>query len=96
MAKFTLSNKAEEDLLSIGRYTQGKWGITQRNRYLRELDKTFPLLSEHPTKGRKCDNIRQGYLKYRVGRHLIYFCKMPTEIEIVRILHHRMDADRHL
>ena len=96
MAQFVLRSKAKEDLLSIGRYTEWKWGIEQRNRYLNQIDDSFPLLAEDPAKGRKCDDIRQGYFKYGVGKHFIYFRNMEAGIEIVRILHQRMDVDRHL
>ena len=54
------------------------------------------MLAEQPSKGRKCDDLRQGYIKYRTGRHDIYFCEIQTGIEIVRILHQKMDVDRHL
>ncbi len=96
MAQFTLRKKAESDLLSIGRYTQKRWGIEQRNRYLNQIDVAFPLLAENPNKGKKCDHVIQGYFKYTVGKHDIYFRKIETGIEIVRILHQRMDVKKHL
>ena len=96
MAQFTLREKAETDLLSIGRYTQKKWGIKQRNRYLNQIDPTFSLLADNPDNGKKCDHIKQGYFKYTVGKHDIYFRKIETRMEIVRILHQRMDVNQHL
>jgi toxin ParE1/3/4 len=43
-----------------------------------------------------CDHIRLGYRRYHVERHMIYFCIVPYGIAIIRILHDRMDAPRHL
>jgi toxin ParE1/3/4 len=93
---FFLTHKAKSDLISIARYTQKEWGIGQRDLYLRNLDKAFHELSELPGKGRKCDHIIFGYRSYRVGKHVIYFRQLENDIEIVRILHERMDVDRHL
>lgn len=94
MATFTLSLQAKTDLLSIGRYTQKTWGKIQRNRYLHLLDDSFQRLAQTPEIGQRCDDIRAGYWKYRVGRHLIFFRKKSdAAIEIVRILHGRMDIE---
>lgn len=40
-----------------------------------------------------CDDIRPGYCKYHVGRHLIFYCQFPEGLEIVRILYDRMDVE---
>ena len=45
--------------------------------------------------GRKTD-IRAGYLKYSVGQHLIFYRQADAGLDIIRILHQRMDCDRHL
>ena len=41
MPAFRLSAKAVEDLKAIGQYTQKKWGIEQRKKYLSMLDSGF-------------------------------------------------------
>jgi len=43
-----------------------------------------------------CDHIRTGYRRRGVERHMIYLRITDFGIVIVRILHHRMDAPRHL
>jgi toxin ParE1/3/4 len=60
MATFRLTRKAREDLKSIARYTQKTWGVTQRNKYLTQLDKRFAVLADTSTLGRSCDAIRPG------------------------------------
>ena len=95
MSAFRLTQSAKQDLLSIGRYTQKTWGLEQRDRYLAMLDDCFHLLVRDPHRGRACDDIRPGYRKYHRGRHLIFYRETAKDIEIIRILHDRMDVESH-
>jgi toxin ParE1/3/4 len=96
MPRFRLTERAKADLRTIGRYTQATWGRAQRNRYLAWLDACFHLLAREPHLGRACDEIRAGYRKYHVGRHLIFYRESSAGVEIIRILHDRMDIEAHL
>ena len=94
---FYLTRKAKADLKSIARYTAQKWGVNQRNIYLTQMDRTFHDLSNMPDLGRRCDYIREGYRKCKVGKHIIFYRDAgPEEIEIVRVLHERMDIETQL
>jgi len=93
---FRLSGKALADLKSIGRFTLKSWGREQRNIYLSKFDESFHRLAEQPYLGSARDDIRQGYRVYHVGRHLIFYRQKFTAIEIIRILHDRMDVETHL
>ncbi len=55
----------------------------------------FPILAKNPNKGIDCSHIKEGYLKYHVGKHYIYYLNSPAGIEIIRNLHQSMDAKRH-
>jgi toxin ParE1/3/4 len=97
MPGFVLTNKAKADLKSIGRYTADTWGREQRDRYLALLDKCFHELAVNSLKGRDCAAIRPGYRKQGVGRHIVFYRAIAEDcIEIVRVLHERMDVERHL
>lgn len=97
MAGFYLTHAAKADLTDIGRYTQKKWGVVQRDKYLTMLDGCFQNLAVEPLKGRDCSDIRDSYRKYSVGSHVIFYRQVADNtIEIVRILHGRMDMERHL
>ena len=96
MQAFILSAKALEDLKSIGRFTLKSWGREQRNIYLSKLDESFHLLAEQPQLGNARDDIRKGYRVYHVRRHLIFYRQKPAKIEIIRILHDRMNVESHL
>ena len=97
MSRFLLTNAAKADLKSIGRYTQETWGIEQRKLYLTLLDRSFHDLVVNPLMGKDCGDIRPGYRKLPVGKHLVFYRqKEPDLIEIVRVLHERMDSESHL
>lgn len=96
MGSFILTKKARDDLLAIGRYTRRQWGKVQQIHYLTQLDAAFHDLVDKPNLGRACDDIRQGYFKYGVGKHVIFYRHTKGQIEIVRILHGRMDIEQHL
>ena len=96
MPAFRLSAKALADLKSIGRFTLKSWGREQRNIYLSKLDESFYRLAEQPHLGSARDDIRKSYRVYHVGRHLIFYRQKSTGIEIIRILHDRMDVETRL
>lgn len=83
MGNFRLTQMALTDLRSIGRYTQATWGREQRDRYLAKLDRSFFLLAEDPQRGWDCADIRAGYRKYHVGRHLIFYRVAQDDTEIL-------------
>lgn len=97
MSGFVLSNKAVADLKDIGRYTLRRWGREQRDIYLRKLDTSFGQLAANPLNGKECSEIREGYRKFTVGSHLILYRLWSADvIEIVRILHGRMDVEERM
>lgn len=97
MRTFILTQKARDDLPGIGHYTGKQWGKAQQRRYLTQLDSAFHDLADKPGLGRACDDIREGYFKYGVGKHVIFYRHTGKErVEIVRILHGRMDIEQHL
>ena len=93
MSTFTLTRKAKADFKSIATYTQRKWGKEQRKIYARQFDDVFHMLSETPAAGNKCDFIKLGYRKFPVTSHVVFYHSVSqSKIEVVRILHKRMDA----
>ncbi|MEZ4670687.1 MAG: type II toxin-antitoxin system RelE/ParE family toxin [Anaerolineae bacterium] len=97
MARFTLRPKAIEDLEAIWHYTVSTWGNLQADTYIRQLSEGIRVLASDPAIGQACDYVREGYRKYPVNRHIIFYRVIAAEeIDVVRILHERMDVDRHL
>jgi len=97
MRTFTLTNKAKADLKSIAVYIQRQWGKDQRKTYVRQFDDVFQVLSKTPELGNMCDFIKQGYRKFPVSSHILFYHDISqSEIEFVRILHKRMDVKTQL
>lgn len=96
MAEYRLSPAAESDMEEIWRYTRKQWGIEQAHRYTDTLTAAFEELAKAPKTAPACDHIRRGYRRRGVERHIIYFRMTSYGIEVVRILHDRMDAVLHM
>ena len=97
MSQYLLSPAAQADLEQIWDYTRGRWGVDQAEEYLRELQRAIERAAANPSIGRACDEIRPGYRKHAAGsRTLFYQVTAEAVIDVVRVLHQRMDVDRHL
>ena len=89
--RFRLTPRATKDLRSIAAYTLQTWGPKQRNAYLRALDHRFVWLAEHPDLGKPRSDIKAGYHSYPQGSHVIYYLIRDGGIDIIGVLHQRMD-----
>ncbi|PRC93680.1 type II toxin-antitoxin system RelE/ParE family toxin [Solimicrobium silvestre] len=96
MAEYRLSPAAEHDLEVIWTRTRQQWSIEQANRYIDLLTAAFTELAQSPKIAPTCEHIRPGYRRRNVERHIVYFRITSYGIAIIRILHERMDAPRHL
>ena len=94
MKAFELTKKAKEDLRAIARYTENRWGLTQRNLYIKQFDESFHFLADSPDIGKECEEVKNGYIKFPQGSHIIFYVKAETtKVQIVRILHKNMDIE---
>ncbi len=93
MAKYRLTNQAVKDLESIWSFTYKKWSLEQADRYYNLVIDEIEFIAANALSGRSMDHIRQGYRATIVKSHIIFY-KISNEktIEIVRILHQRMDV----
>lgn len=96
MTEYRLTPAAEADLEAIWKYTVRQWGVDQGNNYIDALTSAFLQLAERPKTAPACDDIRAGYRRCRVERHMIYFRITAYGIAIIRVLHDRMEVQRNL
>jgi toxin ParE1/3/4 len=96
--KYKISNEAAQDLEDIWFYTQKKWSTDQADRYFNLIINEIEYLSEYPKSGSDFSYIRKGYFKSRIKSHLIFYRSSNDieVIEIIRILHNKMDIERRL
>lgn len=93
---YTLSKKADQDVKAIFTYSYTAFGAAQADKYLDGLETSFEMLADNPLLGRNCDWLRAGYHCYDYASHVIFYRLRKHDIFISRILHSRMDAQRHL
>lgn len=92
MGIYYLSNKAVEDLSEIWEYTFDVWSEDQADKYYEFLLSTCQELALNPEKGKSYHRIRKNLLGYLANRHVIFYVvKSEMEIEIIRILHEKVD-----
>ena len=95
-AEYRLAPKAREDMEAVWLYSLAQWGASQAEQYIDDLTDAFAFLADNPKAGTACDHIRRRYRRYPVIRHVIYTRATDYGVEVMRILHDRMLATRHL
>ena len=97
MAGYSFTNKAVNDLSDIWNYTRDSWSEKQADKYYTMLLDFCKELSDKPNIGKKYDEVYTDLFGYRVNQHIIFYRVISDkEIEIVRILHIRMDMKSRL
>lgn len=97
MTGYVLTPRARRDLREIWDYSAEQWGAAQADRYIRLIAAACEALAIGRAKGRSAEAIRRGYFRQTVGSHVLFYrARKRGGIEIVRILHQRMDVERHL
>ncbi|OCB74783.1 plasmid stabilization protein [Flavobacterium piscis] len=92
MAKYYLTNKAVDDLATIWDYTYDEWSESQADKYYLLLLNSCQEIAENPSLGKKYDNVTEKLLGFKSNQHIIFYQIISNkEVEIIRILHVRMD-----
>lgn len=94
MRTYRLTPKAQADLEHIWDYSQKNWGISQAEIYVQAIRRTLEALVEGAIIPQPAEHIRKNYLKTPVGSHIVFFRQDDHGIEVIRILHQRMDTSR--
>lgn len=88
--------KAENDLIAIWQYTYKKWGRNKAKTYLLELDASLKSLLKNPHlyEDREEFNPPVRFLKFK--RHICIYFVVGLEVQVIRVLHERMDVVNHI
>ena len=89
-----LSFAAEADYRDILAYTDRTWGEKQYDVYASLLDKALDKIRRDPLANREWKATH--FRSLPAGKHRICYCIEDDRICVLRILHQRMDAARHL
>ncbi len=96
MRRYRLTPAARRDLASIWDISKEHWGEDQAEIHLADIRAAFERITEDPRRGRECEEVRVGYRRYGVGSHIVFFNERTDSVDVIRILHQRMDPTLHL
>ena len=92
MAKVILRQKAIDDLNDIWYYTFKKWSEQQADKYYATIKIACLRIGENPEVGKEYYGISKNLLGLKSGKHIIFYKSLSeSEIEVIRIIHERMD-----
>tara|TARA_B110000211_G_C13607513_1_gene347478 strand:+ start:81 stop:383 length:303 start_codon:yes stop_codon:yes gene_type:complete len=95
--QYKISQQAIDDLNDIWIYTFNKWSKKQADRYYDLIIEEIKFISNNYLVEKSAEQTRKNYSVTKIKSHLIFYKKVENEIvEIVRILHQRMDIKKRL
>ena len=93
---YLISKKAVSDLEVIWLYTVQNWSVTQADRYYNLIFDEIHFICRNVNAGKSMGYIRKGYRAAKVKSHLIFYRIQNNTVEVIRILHERMDIENRL
>lgn len=96
MPEFRLKPEAEDDLAAIWRWTRAQWSPAQADAYNDLLTDAMKMLADDPARGQSVSDVSAGLWRRRCEGHVIFYRPATHGIDVVRVLHGRMDFPSHL
>jgi toxin ParE1/3/4 len=97
MAKVVLRQEAIDDLNDIWDYTYEKWSEKQADKYYATIKLSCKGIGDNPDVGKEYFGVIENLLGLKSGKHIIFYDLISEDkIEIIRILHERMDLKNRL
>jgi toxin ParE1/3/4 len=95
---YKLSVKASDDIENIWLYTFENWSLEQADRYINLIFDEIEYLADNPNSGKDFSHVRKNYRCSKVKSHLIFYRQIDNnvDIEIIRVLHQRMEIKNRL
>lgn len=94
MKTIAFSPAAEADMGEIWDYTANRWGPDQADRYTDSIRDACHALAKGTKQGRT--SVLPGFQKYLCGSHVVYFLDYSNHLDVIRVLHQRQDAEKHI
>jgi len=91
VTSYRLTPAAQRDLSSIWDFTEERWDAHQAEIYVGEIKAAIERIADDPSRGHACDELREGYRRYGIGSHLLFYRARADGVDVIRILHQRMD-----
>ena len=96
MYSIRFTKQADADLVSIYVYTYRTWNEAQAVDYTNGLKAAICKIAENPKRIGTADRfkVRPGYRSCRYQSHVVFYRVSDRFVEVVRILHKRMDIEK--
>ncbi len=95
-AKYLISKAASSDLDGIWEYTFHKWSKELADRYYNLIMNEIEFIASNLTSGKPMNHVKKNYFASFVKSHMILFKRNKGIVEIIRILHQKMDVESNL
>ena len=96
MPRYILSPAAKASLRQIKSWSESKFGAQVTSEYLGNWRQKMRDLAEQPASGTPRPEMKSGYFSSFVGSHTIYYRVADSGIEVIDVLHQRMEPKLHL
>lgn len=96
MRRIRYSAAARRDLAEAKAWSVRAFGKAQTLRYFAELRDVLERSRQNPGLARDESRLGQGLWSILAGSHVVFYRVNAESIDVVRILHGRMDPERHL
>jgi toxin ParE1/3/4 len=90
--KVNILPDARADIQALWDYGAREHGVEAANAYVIRLDEVMHRALEFPDMGSDYGDVRAGYRKMISGQHLIFYIPHDGGIDVIRVLHGRMDV----
>ena len=94
MLKIRLTQAAEQQLEDIWFYTLSEWSEVQASQYVSMIEQGIMQLLDNPYIGIARPEIRKDLRSLQTQKHLIFYRVGTEYIDIIGILHSRMDTGK--
>ncbi len=96
MRAVVLLERAKTDLIEIWNYTASTWNVQQADHYIGIIHAALGRAASGVDKARDSENVRPSLKRIRCGSHFAFLVFREDSIQVVRVLHERMNFDDHL
>jgi len=92
-----ISEKANQDIEKIWLYTYQNGSIEQADRYYNLVLDEIEFIADNFESSKSVDYIKKGYKASLVKSHILFYKKSRSNVvEIIRVLHQRMDIEHRI
>ena len=92
---FVISRKAVSHIQEIWLYTVEKWSVEQADRCYNLIFDEISYICKHINSGNQRGLFEKG-IRHRKSNLIFFYKKRNDIVEVIRILHERMDIDNRL